>query len=69
MPELKSLFRHADLPSIERHLEWLSSHGVTCLRLMLEYAQVRHRYIERPVGTFVPGMVRLWDDLFRLCEK
>jgi hypothetical protein len=68
-PELNGLFRRADLLSIERHLEWLSSHGVTCLRLMLEYAQVRHRYIERPVGTFVPAMVRLWDDLFRLCEK
>ncbi|MBL0407647.1 hypothetical protein JKG68_27405 [Microvirga aerilata] len=36
---------------------------------MLEYAQVRHRYIERPVGTFVPSMVQLWDDLFELCER
>lgn len=67
-PELNPLFRRADMTAVERHLEWLSSHGVSCLRLMLEYAQVRHRYIERPVGSFVPAMVRLWDDLFRLCE-
>ena len=43
--------------------------GVTVLRLMLECAQGRSRYIERPMGEFVPGMVRLWDDLFALCEE
>jgi hypothetical protein len=68
-PELAGLFRRRDLTAVERHLEWLVESGVTCLRLMLEYAQVRHRYIERPVGRFVPAMVQLWDDLFALCEK
>ncbi|SER22864.1 mannan endo-1,4-beta-mannosidase [Faunimonas pinastri] len=67
--EFAGLFRRRDLDSVERHLENLRRQGVTCLRLMMEYAQVRHRYIERPVGTFVPAMVRLWDDLFALCEK
>src|SRR5215207_8245245 len=42
--ELKGLFRRRDLPDVERHLRWLADHGVTCLRLMKEYAQVRHRY-------------------------
>lgn len=68
-PDLKGLFRRADLPAVEGHLRWLQAHGVTCLRLMLEYAQVRNRYIERPAGSFVPNMVRLWDDLFALCER
>jgi hypothetical protein len=68
-PELNSLFRRRDLASVEGHLRWLASQGVTCMRLMLEYAQVRHRYIERPMGSFVPNMVQLWDDLFALCEK
>jgi mannan endo-1,4-beta-mannosidase len=68
-PELNGLFRRGDLPGVERHLRWLKAHGVTCLRLMLEYAQVRHRYIEKPVGRFPPNMVQLWDDLFALCEK
>jgi hypothetical protein len=68
-PELEPLFRRRDAPAVERHLCWLRDHGVTCLRLMLEYAQVRHRYIEKPAGRFVPAMVQLWDDLFALCER
>jgi mannan endo-1,4-beta-mannosidase len=68
-PELAGLFRRKDVPAVERHLRWLRDNGVTCLRLMLEYAQVRHRYIEKPAGRFVPAMVQLWDDLFALCEK
>ena len=68
-PELEGLFRRRDLPGVERHLSWLVDHGVTCLRLMVEYAQVRHRYLERPAGTFVPAMVQLWDDLFAMCER
>src|SRR3954469_13097853 len=67
--EFKGLFRRRNLPAIESHLRWLKANGVTCLRLMLEYAQVKHRYFERPVGRFVPDMVILWDDLFALCER
>jgi hypothetical protein len=68
-PELEGLFRRRDLPAVERHLRWLKAHGVNCLRLMMEYAQVRHRYFERPAGRFVPAMVQLWDDLFGMCER
>lgn len=68
-PELAGLFRRRDLPAVAEHLRWLKASGVTCLRLMLEYAQGQHRYIEKPVGRFVPNMVRLWDDLFALCEE
>lgn len=67
-PELSGLFRRRDLPAVERHLRWLKAHGVTCLRLMLEYCQTEHRYIERPAGRFAPNMVRLWDDLFAMLE-
>ena len=68
-PELEGLFRRRDLPAVDRHLAWLARHGVTCLRLMAEYSQVRHRYLERPVGRFVPAMVQLWDDMIALCER
>ena len=68
-PELEGLFRRRDLPAAEWHLRHLRDHGVTCLRLMLEYAQGNHRFLERPAGRFVPAMVQLWDDLFRLCER
>ncbi len=36
---------------------------------MLEYGQGEHRYLENPAGSFVPNMVRWWDDLFALCEQ
>ncbi len=67
-PELNGLWRRRDLPGVERHLRWLAAHGVTVLRLMLEYAQDDRRYIEKPVGRWNPPMVQLWDDLFALCE-
>ncbi|GGK64431.1 hypothetical protein ACD591_01340 [Rufibacter glacialis] len=68
-PELEGLFRRKNLPAVEEYLAYLSAHGVTCLRLMLEYAQGENRYFEKPVGKFAPNMVRLWDDLFALCAK
>lgn len=68
-PELQGLFRRRDLPAIEDHLAWLVGHGVTCLRVMLEYAQGENRYLEKPVGRFQPNMVQLWDDLFALCAR
>jgi mannan endo-1,4-beta-mannosidase len=67
--EFKGLFRRRNLPAIEAHLRHLRAHGVTCLRLMLEYAHKNHRYLERPAGRFVPDMVTLWDDLFAMCER
>ncbi|GAA4448468.1 hypothetical protein GCM10023189_06390 [Nibrella saemangeumensis] len=67
-PELAGLFQRKDVQTAETYLAYLAEHGVTCLRLMLEYSQTRHRYIERPAGQFPPNMVRLWDDLFALCE-
>ena len=67
--ELSPLFRRKDVAAVDAHLKWLAAHGVTCLRLMLEYAQVRHRYFEKPVGRFVPAMVQMWDDLFALCAR
>jgi hypothetical protein len=68
-PELQGAFRRRDLAGVDAHLQSLAAHGVTCLRLMLEYCQGEHRYFERPAGHMQPNMVRLWDDLFALCEK
>jgi mannan endo-1,4-beta-mannosidase len=68
-PDLQGLFRRRDLAGAERYVASLAAHGVTTMRLMLEYAQGRHRFIERPVGTFPPAMVRLWDDLFAICAR
>ena len=68
-PDFAGAFARRDLPSVEGHLRFLADHNVTCLRLMLEYCQIEHRYFERPVGRFVPNMVALWDDIFALCER
>jgi mannan endo-1,4-beta-mannosidase len=68
-PDLEGLFRGRDLGSVERYLAGLAAHGVTCLRLMLEYAQNRYRFLERSAGVFHPPMVELWDDLFALCAR
>jgi mannan endo-1,4-beta-mannosidase len=68
-PDLAPLFRRRDLPAVERHLRWLRDHGVSVIRLMLEYCHREHRYLERPAGRFVPAMVRLWDDLVALCRR
>jgi hypothetical protein len=68
-PELHGAFRRRNLASVEAYLQLLKAHGVTCLRLMLEYCHGEHRYFERPVGHVQRNMVQLWDDLFALCEQ
>jgi mannan endo-1,4-beta-mannosidase len=68
-PELNPLFRRRDVAAVEAYLEELAAQGVTCLRLMLEYAQGRHRYFEHSPGRWSPNMVQLWDDLFSMCER
>lgn len=68
-PDLAGAFRRKDLAAVEGHFRWLVAHGVTCLRLMLEYCQGENRYLEKPIGYFQLNMVQLWDDIFALCEK
>ncbi|WP_199474180.1 glycoside hydrolase 5 family protein [Adhaeribacter pallidiroseus] len=68
-PEFAGLFRRKDYTGVEKHLAYLVENGVTCLRFMLEYAQTENRYIEKPAGKFQPNMIKLWDDLFALCEQ
>jgi len=68
-PGLAGLFRQKDPQAADDYLAGLAQNGVTTLRLMLEYAHREHRYFEKPVGRFVPAMVRLWDDLFAACAR
>ncbi len=68
-PHLSPLFGRRDPAAVEAHLHHLKASGVTCLRLMMECAQSRHRYFERPFGRINPAMVRLWDDLVAMCAR
>ncbi|MFC5534077.1 hypothetical protein ACFPQ1_07240 [Rhodocytophaga aerolata] len=68
-PGLAGLYRRKNMAAVDMYLQNLAAQGVTCLRLMLEYCQTEHRYLEYPAGVFNPFMIQLWDDLFSLCEK
>ncbi|HYZ84975.1 MAG TPA: hypothetical protein VE621_11260, partial [Bryobacteraceae bacterium] len=68
-PELAGLFRRRDLAPARAYFDTLAQHGVTCLRLMLEYSQTKHRYFERRAGEINKDLVRLWDDIFELCRE
>ncbi len=66
---LRGLLGRKDVASADAYLAMLARHGVTCIRLMLEYAENPEGYFENPIGTFVPDMVSLWDELFALCRR
>ncbi|NIJ54500.1 hypothetical protein [Dyadobacter arcticus] len=68
-PDFQGLFRRKDVARVEGHMAYLAAHGITCIRMMMEYGQTENRYLEKPVGTFQPNMIQFWDDLFRLCEQ
>jgi mannan endo-1,4-beta-mannosidase len=66
-PPLSYIFTRPDVT--EDYFRMLGSHGVSCLRLMLEYAQGNNYLLERPAGRFRPRMVARWDRLFALAER
>jgi mannan endo-1,4-beta-mannosidase len=68
-PGLAGLYKRKDIALVDAYLARIAAHGTTCLRLMLEYCQTEHRYLERPAGVFNPHMLQVWDDLFGLCAK
>jgi hypothetical protein len=67
-PELRGVLQ-GDLAPVARHLAWLRESGVTCLRLMLEYAERDECYFEAPDGTWNEQLVAAWDALVPLCER
>jgi hypothetical protein len=68
-PDFQGLFLRRDVAQVEGHMAYLAAHGVTCIRMMMEYCHTGHRYLERPVGRFQPAMIAFWDDMFDLCQK
>ena len=67
-PELEGLLGRKDVPAVEAHLAWLADHGVTTLRVMLEYVG-DGLYLERSCGQFDPVTVEAIDELIRICER
>ncbi len=67
-PTLLCMHYEQDLASVEAYIKMLAEHGVTVLRIMLEYCQDDEWYFENPVGQPLPEAVLYWDDLIGLCE-
>jgi len=68
-PDMKGLFLKKNIKRVEQYFKMLHQHGITCMRLMMEYCHTENRYFEKPIGHFHPHMVALWDDLFALAAK
>ena len=68
-PEFTGLFRRKDPRPAEEYVRFLALHGVTVLRLMVEYSQFDRGCFEKPVGSFRRTLIQLWDDIFDLCEE
>jgi mannan endo-1,4-beta-mannosidase len=66
-PHLAGVTRQPEVAAA--YFRMLQAHGVTCLRLMLEYAQGNSHYFERPAGRVNPRMISVWDRLFALAER
>lgn len=68
-PGLATLLNGISPEATEAYIQDLRAHGVTVSRVMIEYAQEPHTYLEDPVGTFSPSVVQFWDDFIALSEK
>ena len=68
-PGLAGLYERRDTAQVEQYLAEYAAHGVTIVRLMLEYAHDDHYYFETTPGVFNPRVVQVWDDLFALCGQ
>src|SRR5947199_7359316 len=68
-PNLAPLREPGGRGAVLSHLRMLAAHGVTVLRLMLEYGEDRDWFFEDPAGCPLPHAVRFWDHLFALAEQ
>jgi hypothetical protein len=68
-PGLDGLIANRDVAAAERYLRAITSCGVTCVRLMLEYCEGDDTYFEKPASVFNPQLVRLWDKVFAMCGQ
>ncbi|GAB4454379.1 MAG: hypothetical protein Kow00120_24240 [Anaerolineae bacterium] len=67
-PGLATLLNGVAPAATENYIKDLRAHGVTVSRVMIEYAQQPHTYLENPVGEFAPSVVQFWDDFIALAE-
>jgi mannan endo-1,4-beta-mannosidase len=68
-PALRPLYKEEDVGAVDAYLRMLAAHGVTVLRIMLEYCQDECWLFDDPQGCPEPEVVRYWDNLIGLCER
>jgi hypothetical protein len=68
-PGLVELLDESSPQTAEEYIRDLRANGVTVSRVMMEYAQFDHGYMENPVGAFSPSVTRFWDEFIALAEK
>jgi mannan endo-1,4-beta-mannosidase len=68
-PGLAALLGGTAPDATEAYIKDLRAHGITVSRIMIEYAQQPHTYLEDPVGEFSEEIVQFWDDFIALAEK
>jgi mannan endo-1,4-beta-mannosidase len=68
-PGLVTLLNNLSPEATENYIIDLREHGINVSRVMIEYSQAPHTYLENPVGTFSPAMVAFWDDFIALAER
>lgn len=68
-PGLSTLLNRVSPVATENYVRDLREHGITVSRVMIEYSQEPHTYLENPVGTFSDSMVQFWDDFIALAEE
>lgn len=68
-PGLSTLLNGASPEATEAYIMDLRAHGITVSRIMIEYSQEPHSYLENPVGTFNPQVVEFWNQFIALAEK
>lgn len=68
-PYMHALKGERDIATTESYLRMLVEHGVTVIRIMLEYNYPRGWHFEKPLGRPAPAIIQYWDNLVGLCER
>ncbi|HEX8229883.1 MAG TPA: hypothetical protein VF826_11305 [Chloroflexia bacterium] len=68
-PRMYHMQDERDIATVESYVKLMAEHGVTVVRIMLEYCEDEQWFFEDAQGMPVPSTVQYWDNLIGLCER
>jgi mannan endo-1,4-beta-mannosidase len=68
-PRMYHMQDERDIATVEAYIKMMAEHGVTVVRIMLEYCEDENWFFEDAEGRPVPSTVQYWDNLVGLCER